>query len=192
MHVNLAIFASGNGSNAENIYHYFDGNQNIFVSLLLTNNRRAGVIDRFINFNVPIVVIDNILASDGSFLIRLCETFNINIIILAGYLRAIPADLIKKYPDKILNIHPALLPKYGGKGMYGSKVNENVIANNEKTSGISIHLVNENYDEGHIIFQKTISIDSTDTPDTLAEKIHKLEYEYYPIVIEKYINELFT
>lgn len=190
MNANLAIFASGNGSNAENIYHYFANHPFIKVNLLLANNKNAKVIDRFRQYNVPIVIIDNDLANNGKFLINICNAFCIDIIILSGYLRTIPESLIEKYPNKILNIHPALLPKYGGKGMYGAKVHEAVIANNEKYSGITIHIVNKNYDDGEIIFQKKITVKNTDTPESLAEKIHKLEYEFYPRVIEDYIKFL--
>lgn len=190
MNTNLAIFASGNGSNAENIYHYFANHPFIKVNLLLANNKNAKVIDRFRQYNVPIVIIDNDLANNGKFLINICNAFCIDIIILSGYLRTIPESLIEKYPNKILNIHPALLPKYGGKGMYGAKVHEAVIANNEKYSGITIHIVNKNYDDGEIIFQKKITVKNTDTPESLAEKIHKLEYEFYPRVIEDYIKFL--
>ncbi|HNY76594.1 MAG TPA: phosphoribosylglycinamide formyltransferase [Bacteroidales bacterium] len=190
MLTNLAIFASGNGSNAENIFHYFSTSPTIKINLLLTNNKNAKVIDRFRQYNVPIVIIDNSLANNGNFLINICNAFEIDLIILSGYLRTVPESLIEKYPNKILNIHPALLPKYGGKGMYGAKVHEAVIANNEKYSGITIHIVNQNYDAGEIIFQHKINIENTNTPDSLAEKIHKLEYEYYPKIIEEYIKSL--
>lgn len=190
MNTNLAIFASGNGSNAENIYHYFANHPFIKVNLLLANNKNAKVIDRFRQYNVPIVIIDNSLANNGTFLINICNAFCIDIIILSGYLRTVPESLIEKYPNKILNIHPALLPKYGGKGMYGAKVHEAVIANNEKYSGITIHIVNKNYDDGEIIFQHKINVENTDTPDSLAEKIHKLEYNFYPKIIEEYIKSL--
>ena len=190
MLTNLAIFASGNGSNAENIYHYFSANPSIKINLLLTNNKNAKVIDRFRQYNVPIVIIDNSLANNGTFLINICDAFGIDLIILSGYLRTVPESLIEKYPNKILNIHPALLPKYGGKGMYGAKVHEAVISNNEKYSGITIHIVNQNYDAGEIIFQHKINVENTDNPDSLAEKIHKLEYEFYPKIIEEYIKSL--
>jgi len=126
MLTNLAIFASGNGSNAENIFHYFSTNPTIKINLLLTNNKNAKVIDRFRQYNVPIVIIDNSLANNGNFLINICNAFEIDFIILSGYLRTVPESLIEKYPNKILNIHPALLPKYGGKVMYGAKVHEAV------------------------------------------------------------------
>ena len=190
MLTNLAIFASGNGSNAENIYHYFSANPSIKINLLLTNNKNAKVIDRFRQYNAPIVIIDNSLANNGTFLINICNAFCIDMIILSGYLRIVPESLIEKYPNKILNIHPALLPEYGGKGMYGAKVHEAVIANNEKYSGITIHIVNQNYDDGEIIFQHKIIVENTDTPDSLAEKIHQLEYEFYPKIIEEYIKTL--
>ncbi len=190
MNINLAIFASGNGSNAENIYHYFANHPFIKVNLLLTNNKNAKVIDRFRQLDVPIVIINNNLAMDGTFLLNICKSFAIDIIILSGYLKAIPENLIEKYPNKILNIHPALLPNYGGKGMYGYNVHKAVLSNKEQYSGITIHLVNENYDDGEIIFQKKIPVDKTDTPESLAEKIHELEYEFYPKVIEEYIKSL--
>jgi len=189
--IKIAIFASGNGSNAENIIKFFKNHENICVELILTNNPNAYVIERAKNNNVKCIIFnkDDLYNSDK--ILNILKEHNIDFIVLAGFLWLIPKSIILNYPRKIINIHPALLPKYGGKGMYGMNVHKAVIENKEKLSGITIHYVNENYDEGDIIFQKELEITHDETPETLAEKIHKLEYQYYPLIIEKVINELF-
>lgn len=181
----IAIFASGSGSNAENIYDYFKGNDKVEISLILTNNPNAKVIERAERLGIECKVFDRISFYETNKIIDLLFARKIDWVVLAGFLWIIPPDLIKAFPNKIINIHPALLPKYGGKGMFGDKVHQSVIENKETESGITIHLVNENYDEGKIIFQVKCSILPTDKSEDLAKKIHELEYKHFPKVIEK-------
>lgn len=184
----IAIFASGNGTNAERIMEYFSADDAVNIELVLTNNPNAGVLPRAKKFGVASMVFsrDELYKSDK--IIDALLDKRIDFIILAGFLWLIPSTIIKKYPHRIINIHPALLPKYGGKGMFGHHVHDAVINNKEKHSGITIHYVNEHYDEGNIIFQATCDISLDETADSLASKIHKLEYEHFPEVIEKLIN----
>ena len=180
----IAILASGSGTNAENIIQYFAGHPEIRIQMILSNKKDAYVLTRAENNNIPTLVFDRPdFYETGSVLDKL-KSEEIDFIILAGFLWLIPLDIIRTFPDKIVNIHPALLPKYGGKGMYGSHVHKAVIENKEKESGISIHFVNEKYDEGAIIFQAKCEVLPDDTPDSLAERIHKLEYKHYPEVIK--------
>jgi len=183
----IAIFASGSGSNAENIANYFSNNSNVDVSLILTNNPNAFVLERAKKLNIKSHVFDKYNFSKTDEILSFLNENDINLIVLAGFLLKIPKNLIKAYPNKIINIHPALLPKFGGKGMFGDKVHQSVIENKETESGITIHYVNENYDEGEIIFQAKCSVELTDTPRDLAAKIHELEYEHFPKVIESII-----
>ncbi len=185
---NIAIFASGSGTNAENIANYFKDNLHIRVMLILSNKPDAFVLERAKKLGIETAVFLKPDLENGSVLQMLQEK-NIDFIVLAGFLLKIPIAIINAFPNKVINIHPALLPKYGGKGMYGNKVHEEVIANAEKESGITIHFVNEKYDEGGIIFQAKCSINENDTPDTLAGKIHLLEYKHFPAVIERVINK---
>ena len=194
--INLAIFSSGNGTNAENIIRYFNKSVvglGINVKVLFCNNPQAGVIARARNLGVPVVVLSKeemtLAHKDNTMLTKLLDFFKADAIILAGYLLKVPSLLIQRYPGKIINIHPALLPKYGGKGMYGHHVHEAVIAAGEKESGITIHLADEVYDNGRIIFQAKCNIDPWDTPDTLAAKIHELEQANFPKAIERYFTE---
>jgi len=184
----IAIFASGNGSNAENIINYFKENKNVNVSLIVSNKKDAFVLERAKKNNIPFVYIPASSFSQDHVLPDLMKKHTISFIILAGFLLKIPSSLIIIFPNKIINIHPALLPKYGGKGMYGSHVHEAVLENKEKESGISIHYVNENYDEGDIVFQAKCDIKTTDNPEILAKKIHALEYKHFPLIIEKLLN----
>jgi len=183
----IAIFASGNGSNAQNIADYFDGNPLIKIQLILTNNPNAFVLERAKNLKIAYDVFNRDDFYKSDVVMQKLEEQEIDFVVLAGFLWLIPENLIQKFPNKILNIHPALLPKYGGKGMYGSKVHEAVHAAADDESGITIHYVNKEYDEGMIIFQARTKIDKTDTPDLIAEKIHALEYEYFPQIIERCI-----
>lgn len=185
--IKIAIFASGSGTNAENIVKYFLKNSKIAVSLIVANKKNAGVIARSKRLEIPVMVISKTDLQSPKYLIKSLSDLNIDYIILAGFLALIPEELIQAYPNKIINIHPALLPKYGGKGMYGDKVHEAVIKNKENESGISIHYVNEKYDEGGIIVQAHCPVYSNDTPDSLAHRIHKLEYRYFPQSIEQII-----
>ena len=185
---NIAIFASGNGTNAQRISEYFDKNPLINVSLILTNNKNAFVIERAKQLNIPYLIFSKSELEQSNIILEVLKEKNINWIILAGFLLKIPDYLIKSFPKHIINIHPALLPKYGGKGMYGDIVHKEVIAHKEFESGITIHYVNEIYDEGEIIFQVKTNIDCEDTPETLAKKIHLLEYEYFPEIIKEAIE----
>lgn len=183
----LAVFASGGGSNAEEIFKYFQHHSQIRVKLLLTNNAQAFVLERARKFDIPTVVFSREDFSNSSKVLRWLEDNNVTHIILAGFLWLIPEYLIRAYPDKIVNIHPALLPKYGGKGMYGEKVHNAVKNAGEKYSGLTIHLVNEKYDEGKILYQAKCDIKEEDTATDIAKKVLKLEHAYYPPVIEGWI-----
>ncbi len=185
MEFNLAIFASGSGTNAENIIKYFQHKPAVNINLIVTNNPKAFVIERAKQFNIECLVLTKEDWKDVNKVLNKLKPYNIDFIILAGYLLRIPSPILNIYADKVINIHPALLPKYGGKGMYGDNVHKSVIANQEKESGITIHYCNENYDEGNIIFQAKCSISPSDTYETLATKVHELEYKFYPIIIEK-------
>lgn len=189
--VNIAIFASGAGSNAKNIIEYFNtnGGKNASVSLLVCNNPKAGVLQIAAANNIPALLVNREQFRDQGGLLAALEEKGIGFIVLAGFLWKLPEFLVKRYPKKIINIHPALLPKYGGKGMYGHHVHEAVIANKEKQSGISIHYVDELYDHGEIIFQATCEVLATDTAETLAKKIHQLEQQYFPKLIEASIQK---
>ncbi len=188
MNKNVAILASGSGSNAENIIQYFAGNDDIDFRLIVSNKFDAYVHERAKKLGIPSYTFSRMDFEDGKVL-ELLKEEQIDFIILAGFLLKVPENLLRAYPDKIVNIHPALLPKFGGKGMYGSHVHEAVVAAKEKESGITIHYVNENYDEGQIIFQAKCEVLPTDTPDDVAEKVHALEYEFFPKVIEKILSE---
>jgi phosphoribosylglycinamide formyltransferase-1 len=182
----IAILASGSGTNAENIIKYFKNSDSISVAQVLSNKKDAKVLERASYLNIPNRSFDkNDFIATDEVLNFLKE--NADYVILAGFLWKIPSKIIDAFPNKIINIHPALLPKYGGKGMYGMHVHNAVVENKEKQTGITIHFVNENYDGGAIIFQKSFEVLESDTPDDVAQKIHVLEYEYFPKVIEKAI-----
>jgi phosphoribosylglycinamide formyltransferase 1 len=182
--INLSIFASGSGSNAENIGNYFLHHSHIQVSQILSNRTDAFVLERAKKLNIPSSTFTRLEFKESGFLEKLEKA---DYIILAGFLWLIPNYLIKAFPEKIINIHPALLPKYGGKGMYGDHVHKAVIDAGEKESGITIHLVNEEYDKGQILFQAKCEVTADDTPESLAKKIHELEQEHFPKAIEEYI-----
>jgi len=179
---NIAIFASGSGSNAENIINYFINNQIPSGFIIFSENPKAFVFERAKELGVDAELFSMNELRSGLVLSKLKKS-NINFIILAGFLKLIPAEIIKEYNNRIVNIHPALLPKYGGKGMFGEKVHSAVINARERESGITIHYVNNNYDEGDIIFQAKCEVSPEDTPESLAEKIHQLEYKYFPEVV---------
>ncbi len=185
---NLAIFASGNGTNAGHISKYFAGDPEIKVAVILTNNPKALVLKRAERLGIPTLVFDRNTFYKTKEMLRVLTYYHIDLIVLAGFLWLVPGYLIEAFRGKVINIHPALLPKYGGKGMYGSRVHQAVIDNGEKYSGITIHYVDENYDEGRVIFQKKIPVFQDDTSDTLAARIHGLEYEFYSRVIEKLLK----
>ncbi len=181
----IVIFASGSGTNAQNIIEYFHSGELARVRLILSNKKEAKVLERAKKLNVPAVYFtkDELISTNN--ILSILEKENPDIIVLAGFLLKFPENILSRFPNKVINIHPALLPKYGGKGMYGTRVHQAVIENQETQTGITIHYVNENYDEGAILFQKSIPVSKTDTPKTLAQKIHALEYKHFPTVIEK-------
>jgi phosphoribosylglycinamide formyltransferase 1 len=184
----LAIFASGSGTNAENIIRYFQNKPQIKVSCICTNRADAYVAERVRPYHIPVLVFSRQDFYETEKVLDYLEENKIDWIILAGFLWLIPANLIDRYASRIINIHPALLPKYGGKGMYGSTVHKAVIENHEKQSGITIHFVNKEYDKGNIIFQVACDIDPADTSDTLASRVHALEYAHFPRVIEEVVT----
>ena len=185
---NIAIFASGNGSNAENIAEYFSNNETIKVKLIVSNRLNAFVHERAKRLNIPSVTFNKEDFSAVWGVLEKLREYDINFIVLAGFLLKVPQEIINAFPYCIVNIHPALLPKYGGKGMYGDNVHLAVKNGGDKKSGITIHYINENYDEGDIIFQTTCDVKPEDLPETIAKNVHELEYEYYPKVIESIIN----
>jgi phosphoribosylglycinamide formyltransferase-1 len=180
----IVVFASGSGTNAENVIKYFSAKNTGNVVAVFTNNANAKVIERAKNLDVTTVIFSKDDLNSGKVLQNL-NSFQPDLIVLAGFLLKFPENIIEAYPDQIVNIHPALLPKYGGKGMYGMHIHKAVVENNEKETGITIHYVNENYDEGNIIFQQTVGLSETDTPDDVAVKIHTLEQKHFPEEIEK-------
>ena len=184
----IAIFASGNGSNAQRIAEYFSEESIATVALIVSNKKEAYVLERAKTLNIPSYCFSKEQFAEGDDVLALLREYHIDFVVLAGFLLLIPQKLIQAFPNAIVNVHPALLPKFGGKGMYGKHVHEAVIAAKEKESGITVHFVNEKYDEGTYILQATCPIADNDTPDTLAEKIHKLEYEYFPRAIELVLN----
>lgn len=185
----LAVFVSGNGSNAEEIMKHFQGHPQVEVKVLITNNPKAYAIERAKKFAVLHEVVTKQDFESPDFAQHLRDHWGITHIALAGFLWLIPGSLIETFPNRIINIHPALLPKYGGKGMYGMKVHEAVCANRELTSGITIHLVNDKYDEGEIISQQTIEVSPDDKPEDVAKKVQSLEHYHYPRVIERWITQ---
>lgn len=185
---NIAIFASGSGTNAENIMRTFQNHPFIKIKLVLSNKKDAKVLDRAKKFNVKTLVFNKEEFYSTDIVLQNLLQEQISFIILAGFLWLVPEKMLRLYPNKIINIHPALLPLYGGKGMYGDKVHEAVIGNHETESGITIHYVNSEYDRGEIIFQARCPVFSDDTTETLAERVHQLEYKYYPEVIEKLLS----
>jgi phosphoribosylglycinamide formyltransferase 1 len=184
--IHAAIFASGEGSNAENLIRYFKNDSRIKIKLVVTNRDDAGVIKRAEDHKKTVQIISKeALNNYTEQIIEFLQTEKIDLIILAGFLLKIPEKMVKAFPDKIINIHPSLLPKYGGKGMFGMHVHEAVIHNRETESGITIHLVNEEYDKGKILLQAKCKVEANDTPQTLAQKIHELEYRYFPEAVEQ-------
>lgn len=185
----IAIFASGSGTNAENLIRFFRTNPSWTVSLVLTNNADATVINRAQSLDVESFIFNRKQFYKTGEVLSILKKRNIDFIILAGFLWLVPDGILERFEGKVVNIHPALLPKYGGKGMYGQRVHEAVIANGEDESGITIHYVNQHYDEGDIIFQATCKVETSDSPDSLAKRIHKLEYEHFPVVVEKLLQK---
>ena len=184
----IVILASGSGSNAENIIKYFNNNKSVSVTQVLSNKKDAKVLERAKRLKISNSYFNRDDFSKSDKILELLKE-HADYVILAGFLWKIPESIINTFPNKIINIHPALLPKFGGKGMYGMHVHNAVVENEEKESGITIHYVNENYDEGAIIFQEKFKVLPSDTADDVANKVHKLEYEYFPKVIEQVISE---
>ncbi len=189
MKTRLGIFASGNGSNALNFNAYFSNHDSIEVAKIYCNNPAAGILTKAFSYDIPAHLFTKSQLTTGAVLEQLVAD-KIDIIVLAGFLWLIPENLIDAFPSKIINIHPALLPKYGGKGMFGSNVHKAVIENKETESGITIHLVDKFYDHGGHLFQAKTLVDSSDTPETLAAKIHTLEHEHFPRVVADHIKKL--
>ncbi len=181
----IVLFASGSGSNVENIVQYFKDNDGIKVACVLTNNTKAYVIERCKQLEIPLLYFNRTAFSRSNTVLNVLHSLKPDLIVLAGFLWKIPKDLVTAFPNKIINIHPALLPKYGGKGMYGANVHKAVKENGEKETGITIHYVNEHYDEGAIIFQERTVLSEEDSFEAIAQKVHALEYEHFPKVIEK-------
>jgi formyltetrahydrofolate-dependent phosphoribosylglycinamide formyltransferase len=188
--INIVIFASGNGTNAVNLINYFKTNPGIAVKAIFCNNANANIVSKAASFSIPVVIIrESNLQENPEWLLEELKKINTAYIILAGFLKKIPSVVVGAYPGKIINIHPALLPKYGGKGMYGMHVHQAVIQNEEKESGITIHLVDEVYDNGEIIFQASCAVTSSETPETLAMKIRTLEHTHFPAVVHDFIEK---
>lgn len=183
--IKVAIFASGSGSNAQRIAEYFKDHPTVVIDSIFTNNKEAYVIERAKNLGIPYIIFNRKDFYETDSVFEELRSRQINFIILAGFLWLVPQKIIQTYNGRIVNIHPALLPNYGGKGMYGDFVHKAVVANKEKFSGITIHYVNEHYDKGDVIFQAKCEVDSTETYQSLAGKIHSLEYEHFPRVIEE-------
>ena len=185
---NIAIFASGEGTNAENLFNYFNNDKRVKFKLVVTNLDTAGVIARAEKYKKNVQIISKTALNEYTDkIIEFLQTENIDLIVLAGFLLKIPEAFIKAFPNQIINIHPSLLPKYGGKGMHGMNVHKAVIENKEIESGITIHYVNEEYDKGEIILQAKCEVSSDDTPESLSAKIRKLEFDCFPKAIEKII-----
>lgn len=181
----IVLFASGSGTNVENIIRYFQDHPKVLVTLVLTNKQDAKVLDRCKRLNTSALYFNRPSFFETDCILELLKCQNPDLIVLAGFLLKIPENIIDNFPDKIINIHPALLPKYGGKGMYGMHVHNAVKANNDTQTGITIHYVNKNYDEGAIICQFRTGVEKSDSSNDIAAKVHELEYEHYPKVIEK-------
>lgn len=185
---NIAIFASGAGSNAQKIIDHFRHSSLARVSMILCNKPEAGVLKIAEKEGIPSVLIEKELFFHTDHYIKVLQQADTDLIVLAGFLWKVPANLVQAFPDHIINIHPALLPKYGGKGMYGNFVHEAVIMAKETESGITIHFVNEKYDDGATILQERCTITPDDTPETLAAKIHLLEHQWYPVIVERLLT----
>ena len=185
----VVIFASGSGSNAENLIKFFHNSDNASVVQVLTNNPHAKVLDRCKRLKVSALSFNRIAFTQTEDVLNILKSSNPDLIVLAGFLWKFPENILKNFPNKVINIHPALLPKFGGKGMYGMNVHKAVVENKETETGITIHYVNENYDEGAIIFQAKCKVEASDSAEDVAAKIHKLEMEHFPKVIDRLLNE---
>ena len=185
----VVIFASGSGSNAENLIRFFHNSDNASVIMVLTNNPHAKVLERCKKLKVSALSFNKIAFTETEDVLNILKSSQPDLIVLAGFLWKFPENILKHFPNKVINIHPALLPKYGGKGMYGMHVHQAVVENNETETGITIHYVNEHYDEGAIIFQAKCKVEVSDNAEDVAEKIHELEMEHFPKVVDHLLNE---
>lgn len=185
----ISVFASGSGSNAEKFFEFFQNDKEIQLVSLFTNNKSAGVIERANRYGIPHHVYNRTYWENGEVIIHLLKEEKVDYIVLAGFMLLIPDELVKAYPNRIFNIHPALLPKFGGQGMYGINVHKAVKAAGETESGITIHFVNEHYDEGKVIYQASCPLDTSDSPEKIAQKVLKLEHENYPKVIAEVVRK---
>lgn len=185
----IVIFASGSGTNAENIIKFFQKSDFAEVVAVFSNNRQAKVLKRAHKLNVKALHFDREALYETNDVLNVLKDLNPDLIVLAGFLWLFPKKILKRFPEKVINLHPALLPKYGGKGMYGDAVHRAIVENREIETGITIHYVNEKYDEGNTIFQATITVDADETPAGLAEKIHELEYRHFPTVIKDLLEQ---
>jgi len=187
---NIAIFGSGSGTNAENIIHFFAKSSAVRIAVVLSNKKEAGIHDRARNLGVPSFSFTLAEFREGTSIIDKLAEFNVDFIVLAGFLPLVSPVIIEAYPNSIVNIHPALLPKFGGKGMYGHYVHEAVVAAKETQTGITVHFVNERYDEGTVIFQAVCEVLPEDTVEEVEKRVHALEYEYFPRVIEQLLDDI--
>jgi phosphoribosylglycinamide formyltransferase-1 len=187
--VRIAILASGSGTNAEKLMERFNGHPSAEVALLGCDRAKAGVLQRAWDAHVPIYLLNGAPLKEGVVLEEL-QDFHIDLLVLAGFMRLVPAELVRAYPDRIINIHPSLLPRYGGKGMYGDRVHEAVIAAGDRETGITVHLVNERYDEGRVLFQAKCPVLPHDDAAALAQRVHALEHAHYPAVVEAQVDLL--
>ena len=185
----VVVFASGAGTNAENLVRYFSNHQEIVSPFVLSSNPNAKVHEKMASLGIPSYTFTKTAFTDGTVL-RMLQEHQVDFIVLAGYMLLIDNEMLEAYYQRIVNIHPSLLPKYGGKGMHGDKVHEAVVAAGEKESGITIHYLNERYDEGDVVFQAVCEVLPTDTPDDVAAQVHALEYEWYPKVVEQLVASL--
>ncbi len=188
--IRLAMMASGSGTNVANFIEYFKLHDFIEIALVVSSDPDAQVLKRAAKTKIPHVVVRREQWADQDLVLGLFRQSHIDFVVLAGFLLLVPDYLLKEFPERIVNIHPALLPKFGGKGMYGMRVHEEVIRQGEYQTGITIHYVNERYDEGEIIFQAGFDIEPDDTPETIAEKVHQLEYKHYPRVVEELVQNI--
>lgn len=185
----IAILASGSGTNAENISRYFADSASIRVAVVLSNNQKAGVHERVGRLGIPSFVFTSEEFAEGTLILKKLIEYKVELVVLAGFMNRISEVLLDAYPDKMINIHPSLLPKYGGKSMYGMHVHEAVVVAGEKETGITIHYLNDQYDKGGVIFQASCPVVASDTPEEVAARVHELEYTFYPQVIENLLNQ---
>ncbi|MDQ3142444.1 MAG: phosphoribosylglycinamide formyltransferase [Bacteroidota bacterium] len=186
----IAIFASGNGTNALQLINYFKNHDHIDIGMIITNHSKAGVIKLAKEHDIPFSIINKSLLANNSYMIALLNLYDINFITLSGFLLLMPPFMVKLFDHKMINIHPALLPKFGGKGMFGENVHKAVISAGETESGITIHYINEMYDQGKIIFQAKCNVDKKDNAEKLAKKVQELEHKHYPEWTEKLIMQM--